>query len=169
MVSSQWKAFVVSGILVGMLSLGVLNPSPGSAQQSKTESCHWNGTYHLITMSKSNYPSHIGRGDGRVGDPVPRLPGFVFDEACNLVSISCPCTFTPEVYVNTVGANPATSCLQESQEVTVLRDGFLTGFAATARVAISTTAVRIHIGRHGSVSIACKGTIKETRRIPLSD
>jgi hypothetical protein len=141
MVSSQWQVFVLSSVLVGMLSLGVLNPRPGSAQQSQVEICHLegNGSYHLITISESNFSSHIAHGDGRVGDPVPGAPGFVFDDTCNLVSIRCPCTFTPEVYVNTVGANPATSCLQESPEVTVLRDGFLTGFAAGDGSCLSAT------------------------------
>lgn len=141
MVLSKWNVLVVSGVLAGVLSLGVPSPDPVSAQQPKIEICHLEGneTYHLITISASNFPSHIAHGDGRVGDPVPGSPGFIFDDACNLVSISCPCTFTPEVYVDTVGANPATSCLQESPEVTVLRDGFLTGFAAGDGSCLSAT------------------------------
>ncbi len=60
----------------------------------KVDICHrtGNGSFHLINVSQNAEAAHRAHGDGQVGDPVPDMVGFVFDEGCvPVVAIDCPC------------------------------------------------------------------------------
>ena len=60
----------------------------------KVDICHGtgNGSFHLINVSQNAEPDHRAHGDGQVGDPVPGMEGYEFDEGCVPVpSVTCPC------------------------------------------------------------------------------
>jgi hypothetical protein len=74
-----------------------------SAGQEKKDICHLEGTgdYHVINIAEPAWQTHYDHGDGDVdGGDVPEMPGYVFDAECNVVSaVSCPCDFSPEVFM----------------------------------------------------------------------
>src|SRR5258706_865174 len=50
----------------------------------KVQVCHKTGndSFHLISISIHAESAHIKHGDGRPGDPVPNLDGFIFGDNC---------------------------------------------------------------------------------------
>jgi len=59
---------------------------------AKIDICHKRDKqgYISINISVNAEAAHRAHGDGQVGDPVPDLPGFIFDENCVPVE-ACPC------------------------------------------------------------------------------
>ena len=55
-----------------------------TAGQEKVEVCHVNGagSYLLIEIADPAFDAHVAHGDARPGDPVPDMPGYVFDAYC---------------------------------------------------------------------------------------
>jgi len=55
-----------------------------TAPQEKVQVCHktGNGSFHLISISTNAESAHIAHGDGRPGDPVPNMAGFIFGDNC---------------------------------------------------------------------------------------
>jgi len=67
--------------------------------QTKVDICHrTEGTneFILISIADPAVETHIAHGDGRVGDPVPKLEGYVFDETCTPVATDA-CTAPPQI------------------------------------------------------------------------
>jgi len=68
-----------------------------SKQPPPIDLCHYDAvtaTYFSITVrTPQAEAAHRIHGDGKVGDAVPGMGGFVFDENCQPVSVgaSCPC------------------------------------------------------------------------------
>lgn len=65
---------------------GNLPESPG--YPTRVLLCHrTEGTvgYVAIFIASPSVPAHLQHGDGAPGDPVPELPGMVFNDACNPV------------------------------------------------------------------------------------
>ncbi len=62
--------------------LGVLSLD----DEPKVTLCHktGNGSYHSITVGISAEPAHRAHGDGKIGEPVPGLPGKVFGPGCSV-------------------------------------------------------------------------------------
>jgi hypothetical protein len=58
------------------------------AQMGKVELCHRTsaGDYVRISVADVAYSTHMSHGDQAIGDPVPGLPGFVFDHECRPMS-----------------------------------------------------------------------------------
>ena len=49
---------------------------------------HWdNKGWRRLSVSEADVQDHLDHGDGLVGDPVPDMPGFVFDESCVPVEV----------------------------------------------------------------------------------
>jgi hypothetical protein len=57
---------------------------PGGGGKVKVEVCHrtMNGSYNLINIGEPAFDAHIDHGDAAPGEPVPELPGYLFDDAC---------------------------------------------------------------------------------------
>jgi hypothetical protein len=55
---------------------------PAFAQ--KVDDCHrtGQGTFHLISIDINGLPAHIAHGDGKPGDAVPNMSGFIFGPNC---------------------------------------------------------------------------------------
>ncbi|MFC2083868.1 fibrobacter succinogenes major paralogous domain-containing protein [Bacteroidota bacterium] len=72
--------------------------------KSKVIVCHrtGNGKYNKIEISDSALTAHLEHGDAQSGDPVPDMPGFIFDENCDCFA-GCPPTieYGEQIY-NTV-------------------------------------------------------------------
>ena len=68
--------------------------------QNRVDVCHVNGKgeYNKITVADAAFETHIAHGDGAVGDPVPGMDGYIFNENCQpeeVVSVAeCPCYST---------------------------------------------------------------------------
>jgi hypothetical protein len=73
-------------IVVALLVLGTLG-TIAQASAEKVDVCHrvGNGSFILINISQNALAAHVAHGDGQPGDPVPDMPGKMFDEACNVV------------------------------------------------------------------------------------
>lgn len=65
----------------------VLSASSVYAGQIKTDVCHshGDGSYDLINVADPAVDSHIEHGDGLIGQSVPDMAGFIFDEACEAI------------------------------------------------------------------------------------
>jgi hypothetical protein len=62
--------------------------------QAKTDICHRTEgikDFVPITVAAASLEAHIQHGDGRIGDPVPELPGMVFGADC----VPIPAQITP--------------------------------------------------------------------------
>jgi hypothetical protein len=60
----------------------------------KQDVCHKRDEqgYIRITIADAAYESHVAHGDWNIGDPVPNMPGYVFDETCTpALAVTCPC------------------------------------------------------------------------------
>jgi len=82
------KTYKFFGLLIILVLLIAAMPvMSAGAGADKVDVCHLegNGSYHLINISDNAYPAHIDHGDVSPGNPVPGMPGFVFDEGCNIV------------------------------------------------------------------------------------
>ena len=66
--------------------------SLSAAKGAKIDICHKRDGqgYISINISVNAEAAHRAHGDGQVGDPVPGMPGFTFDEDCVPVE-ACPC------------------------------------------------------------------------------
>src|ERR1044072_107731 len=55
-----------------------------SAPEEKVQVCHktGNGSFHLISISINAESAQTAHGDGRPGDPVPNMAGFIFGDNC---------------------------------------------------------------------------------------
>jgi len=76
-----WLIAALAAALIGM----VLVAAPADAKANKIDICHaeGNGGYHLISISTNAEQAHRdNHGDGMVGDAVPGMEGFTFDEDC---------------------------------------------------------------------------------------
>jgi alpha-tubulin suppressor-like RCC1 family protein len=58
-----------------------------SAAMGKTDVCHRkaDGDFTKISVADAAYETHIAHGDGGIGDPVPGMEGYNFDDACQPV------------------------------------------------------------------------------------
>jgi hypothetical protein len=67
-------------ILVTLLAAAALS-KPAFANE---QVCHktGNGTFHLISIAPDALSAHIAHGDGKPGDPVPDMSGFIFGPNC---------------------------------------------------------------------------------------
>jgi hypothetical protein len=63
--------------------------------QAKTEVCHRTddpeNPYVLIEVADPALDAHIAHGDAGPGEAVPGMGGPVFDDACQLGAVTCPC------------------------------------------------------------------------------
>jgi hypothetical protein len=76
-------------VVLALLALAMLvSEIAVAAPADKVDVCHLegNGSYHLINVSENALPAHLAHGDALPGDPVPGMPGYVFDDACNAVA-----------------------------------------------------------------------------------
>lgn len=85
----------LAALLVTGLAL-FSTPEVAVAQMAKVDICHQNadGRYVKISVAEAAYESHVNHGDRSVGDPVPGLTGYEFDEDCliqAIQAIDCPC------------------------------------------------------------------------------
>ena len=64
-----------------------LGQAPTQTEGPKVQLCHrtGNGQYHLIEVSISAEPAHRAHGDGKIGEPVPGIPGKVFTASCSVL------------------------------------------------------------------------------------
>ena len=71
-------------LVVLALLLAAMPVMVAGAGGEKVDVCHseGNGSFHLINISENAYPTHVDHGDAIVGDPVPGMDGYKFDEAC---------------------------------------------------------------------------------------
>jgi hypothetical protein len=65
-----------------------------SAGMAKSDVCHRSsqGDFKKISIADAAYDTHIAHGDGGIGDPVPGMAGYTFDDACQpaeLATIAC--------------------------------------------------------------------------------
>lgn len=90
---SHLKTIGVFVVVACVSCLGWMSPGLVLAGQDKIPICHreGNGTYHRIDIAEPAYLTHIAHGDKDIGDLVPRMPGYVFDEDCIPVKVECPC------------------------------------------------------------------------------
>jgi alpha-tubulin suppressor-like RCC1 family protein len=60
---------------------------PLMAAMSKTDVCHrtTDGDFTKISVADAAYDIHIAHGDGGIGDPVPGMTGYNFDDGCQPV------------------------------------------------------------------------------------
>lgn len=87
-------------LLAGCDSAALESPSPqthalagGSNAQARVAVCHVDGKgeYGKITIAEAAYETHVAHGDGGIGDAVPGMEGYKFDEDCQPVVAECPC------------------------------------------------------------------------------
>jgi len=76
-------------LLVTVLALTIASSTDYTAASSavpedKVQVCHktGNGSFHLISISTNAESAHTAHGDGRPGDPVPNMAGFIFGDNC---------------------------------------------------------------------------------------
>ena len=71
-------------LAVTILSSTDFTPASSAAPQEKVQVCHksGNGSFHLISISSNAESAHNAHGDGRPGDPVPNMAGFIFGDNC---------------------------------------------------------------------------------------
>lgn len=52
--------------------------------QIRVDVCHVNGKgeYNKITIAQAALETHLAHGDGAVGDPIPRMPHYIFGDNC---------------------------------------------------------------------------------------
>lgn len=76
---------------VGDIDINAVGQSLFAGKADKTDVCHKRDDqdYILISVADAAFPSHAEHGDGGIGDPVPDMLGFIFDENC--VPVDCPC------------------------------------------------------------------------------
>jgi hypothetical protein len=74
--------------------------SASGLSTAKVDICHSTGRanhFILITVAESAVAAHLAHGDGHIGDPVPRMEEFDFDENCTpmpgaiIYDFSAPC------------------------------------------------------------------------------
>lgn len=120
---AQLTRFVPALAVVGTMALAVacdsgvtsptaptapsgLSPASGSTSASLTGKppvlniCHrTEGTneFILIRVVEAAVPAHVAHGDGAVGDPVPGLPGMVFDDSCTPIALRLSFSFADPV------------------------------------------------------------------------
>jgi hypothetical protein len=85
--------FLALLLLAGCDSVDTLGPEGASpaidaaagAAPARAAVCHLTdtGDYIKITVSSRAYAAHVRHGDGGIGEAVPGMPGFTFDEDCN--------------------------------------------------------------------------------------
>ena len=70
-------------LVVGTLVGGLL-PGAAMAGSANVDVCHrtGSGAFGLISVAGTAVPAHLQHGDGRVGDPVPAMAGYTFDDTC---------------------------------------------------------------------------------------
>ena len=76
------KLINVLAILVLLLAaMPVLSVGAGG---EKVDVCHneGNGVFNMINISENAFDSHVAHGDASLGEPVPGMDGYKFDEAC---------------------------------------------------------------------------------------
>jgi hypothetical protein len=80
------RSVAVLGSVAVLLASAVF-ATPAAAAGTKVEVCHLgdDGGFHLISISQHALDAHLAHGDGMVGDGVPGMDGFVFDENCSPV------------------------------------------------------------------------------------
>ena len=64
---------------------GITADRTGASRTSKVDICHRTNElnrYVLISIAAPALTSHRAHGDGAVGEPVPSLPGMVFNDRC---------------------------------------------------------------------------------------
>lgn len=73
-----------SGELSGPPGAATLSPISLNAAMNKTEICHLTGTGEFIKINVADAArdAHLGHGDGGIGDDVPGMSSFAFDELC---------------------------------------------------------------------------------------
>jgi hypothetical protein len=76
-------------LLVAVLAITIamstdFTAASSTAPEDKVQVCHktGNGSFHLISISINAESAHIAHGDGRPGDPVPNMAGFIFGDNC---------------------------------------------------------------------------------------
>ena len=73
---------------VVLLVVALMMANSAFAAAAKTDVCHFtNGTplFNLINVADPAIDSHIEHGDALIGEPVPGMPGFVFNEVCDAI------------------------------------------------------------------------------------
>ena len=75
------KQLTIGTIVLALLTLFVANVT---AQRERLALCHIDedGVYHRVEVAEPAYDNHIAHGDAAIGDPVPNMDGFTFDENC---------------------------------------------------------------------------------------
>lgn len=70
---------LILGLLIALAPIGIV-----TAAAQKEAICHLDeyGVYHLIHVSASSLPAHMGHGDAAPEMVVPEQPGYVFSDAC---------------------------------------------------------------------------------------
>ena len=93
----QLKAIGLSVVLASVFSLGLMSPETGFAWDDRQDLCHlrYDGSYRKIPHWRPIlWWFHHNHGDAEVGEAVPGMDGYVFDEDCNVVPsgiAECPC------------------------------------------------------------------------------
>ena len=107
--------------LAALLVAGpALIPSTGvvMAQMAKVDICHQNadGQYVKISVAEAAYQTHVNHGDGSVGDPIPGLTGYEFDEDCLPQESQCPCFSATDVADVIAGWGPGVLLSDQDHE-----------------------------------------------------
>jgi hypothetical protein len=118
---AHWKTIGLSVAIACVLSLGLMRPALVTAEQEKQDLCHseGNGTWHIITIPEPAWQTHYDHGDAGVGEEVPGVEGYVFDEECNLVEVvvdECPCDFSEAGYL-ALNADESRECYDDNTGV----------------------------------------------------
>jgi len=132
-------------------------PLSGASVAGKVEVCHkTEGTnaYVLISVADPALETHIRHGDAQPGQPVPELPGFVFDASClPVVSQGSP---------THMGVLAGTDGLSGTIEITLGTSATATIAAAESRALASVLPASGTATFTGIGSIALSGTWDDT-------
>lgn len=77
------SVFTILCLLVVFLPANSVMAAPAD----KVDVCHnlGNGEYIMINISDNAFASHVEHGDASPGEPVPGMPGKIFDAECNVI------------------------------------------------------------------------------------
>jgi hypothetical protein len=80
----KFAILLVAVLVITIASSTDFTAASSTVPEEKVQVCHktGNGSFHLISISINAESAHTAHGDGRPGDPVPNMAGFIFGDNC---------------------------------------------------------------------------------------